>query len=90
MWCGHKVKVFEKKSCEVYLSLHPVGYSGSQSTVNETNCNCIQNCPTTMCLKMNTIVSVDLDGDALQLALLIRGKDVLDNWISGIASCDSR
>ena len=26
-----------------------------------------------MCLKMNTIVFVDLDGDALQLVLLIRG-----------------
>ena len=26
-------------TCEVYLSTHPVGYSGSPSTVNETNCN---------------------------------------------------
>ena len=28
-----------------------------------------------MCLKMNAIVFVDLDGDALQLVLLIRGVD---------------
>ena len=28
-----------KMTCEVYLSTHPVGYSGSPSTVNETNCN---------------------------------------------------
>ena len=26
-------------TCEVYLSTPPVGYSGSPSTVNETNCN---------------------------------------------------
>ena len=29
--------------------------------------------PTTMCLKMNSIVVVDFHGDALQLVLLIRG-----------------
>ena len=28
-----------KMTCEVYLSTHTVGYSGSPSTVNETNCN---------------------------------------------------
>ena len=28
-----------KMTCEVYLSTPPVGYSGSPSTVNETNCN---------------------------------------------------
>ena len=28
-----------KMTCEVYLSTAPVGYSGSLSTVNETNCN---------------------------------------------------
>ena len=28
-----------KMTCEVYLSAPPVGYSGSQSTVNEINCN---------------------------------------------------
>ena len=28
-----------------------------------------------MCLKMNAIVFVDLDGDALQLVLLIHGVD---------------
>ena len=28
-----------KYTCEVYLSTLPVGYSGSLSTVNETNCN---------------------------------------------------
>ena len=27
-----------KMTCEVYLSTLPVGYSGSPSTVNETNC----------------------------------------------------
>ena len=30
-----------------------------------------------MCLKMNAIVFVDLDGDDLQLVLLIRGVDDL-------------
>ena len=30
--------VHEKMTCEVYLSTHPVGYNGSTSTVNETNC----------------------------------------------------
>ena len=62
--------------------------SGSLSTVNETNCNknqskkemsptsnSIQTSPTTMRLKMNAIVFVGLDGDALQLVLLIRGVD---------------
>ena len=28
-----------KMTCEVYLSAHTVGHSGSPSTVNETNCN---------------------------------------------------
>ena len=28
-----------------------------------------------MCLKMNAIVVVDLNGDALQFVLLIRGED---------------
>ena len=28
-----------KMTCEVYLSTHSVGHSGSPSTVNETNCN---------------------------------------------------
>ena len=32
------VKVHEKVSCEGVLFTHPVGYSGSLSTVNETNC----------------------------------------------------
>ena len=89
--CAQGESVREKLSCEVYLSTHPVGYSGSLSTVNETNCNkkelwsikknyeltsnSLQTCPTTMCLKMNAIVFVDLDGDAFQLVLLIRGVD---------------
>ena len=66
--------VNEKITCEVYLSTPPVGYSGSLSTVNETNStsNSTQTGPTTMCLKMNGIVFVDLDGDALQFVLLIR------------------
>ena len=39
MWCDHMCKVHEKKTCVVYLSTPPVGYSGSVSTINETNCN---------------------------------------------------
>ena len=55
-----------------------VGYSRSLSTVNETNCNkknydrfksfhdlisnSIQTRPTTMCLKRDAIVCIDLDG----------------------------
>ena len=31
-------KSMRKMTCEVYLSTHNVGYSGSLSTVNETNC----------------------------------------------------
>ena len=68
------------------MSAHSVGYSGSLSAVNETNCNkkvtlknsyelisnSSQTCPTSMCLKMNAIVFVDLDGNALQFVLLIR------------------
>ena len=41
----------------------------------ELTSNTIQTCPTTMCLKMNAIVFVDLDGWALQLVLLIRSVD---------------
>ena len=59
---------------------------GARGTVNETNCNTIkkiyeltsssiQTCPTTMCLVMNAIVFVGLDGDALQFVLLIRGEN---------------
>ena len=33
------VNCIRKMTCEVYVSTHPVGYSGSPSTVNETNCN---------------------------------------------------
>ena len=29
----------EKMTCDVFLSTLPVGYNGSPSTVNETNCN---------------------------------------------------
>ena len=32
------VNCMRKMTCEVYLSTHPVDYSGSPSTVNETNC----------------------------------------------------
>ena len=84
----HKVTYVEKTSRVRCVCLHPVGYSGSLSTVTATNCNknqfkkdyeltsnSMQTCPTTMCLKMNAIVFVDLDGDALQLVLLIRGGD---------------
>ena len=37
--CAQGEKIREKLSCEVYLSAHSVGYSGSLSNVNETNCN---------------------------------------------------
>ena len=37
--CAQSQSVREKVSCEVYLSTHSVGYSGSLLTVNETNCN---------------------------------------------------
>ena len=37
--CAQGQSVREQVSCEVYLSTLPVGYSGSLSTVNETNCN---------------------------------------------------
>ena len=37
--CAQGSKCREKVSCEVFLSTQPVGYSGSLSTVNETNCN---------------------------------------------------
>ena len=32
-------KCIRKNTCEVFLSTPPVGYSGSLSTVNDTNCN---------------------------------------------------
>ena len=41
----------------------------------ELTSNSIQTCPTMMRLKMNATVFVDLDGNALQLVLLIRGVD---------------
>ena len=49
----------------------------------ELTSNSIQTCPTTMCLKMDAIVFVDLDGDALQLVLLIRGVDAFSSrqWL---------
>ena len=34
-----RAKSMRKITCEVYLSTPPVGYSGSLSTVNETNCH---------------------------------------------------
>ena len=62
-----RAKCMRKITCEVFLSTPPVGYSGSPSTVNETNCNkknsheqkksyelisnSFQTCHTTMCLK---------------------------------------
>ena len=70
-------RCMRKTTCEVYLSTHLVGYSGSIATVNETNCNkknsdqfqkkyelisnSIQTCPTTMCLKRDAIVCIDLE-----------------------------
>ena len=81
--------VQEKMTCEVFLSTHPVGYSGSPSTVNETNCNkkvnfknsdeltsnSIQTCPTTMCLKRDAISCIALEKWVLQLVRLSRGGD---------------
>ena len=76
--CAQNQKCREKLSCEVFLSTPPVGYSGSLTTGNETNCNkknsdqsknsyelisnSIQTCPTTMCLKRDGIDCIDLDG----------------------------
>ena len=66
---------------KVSVQTHSVGYSGSLSTVtNRTSIEnsygliskSIQTCPTTMCLKRDAVVCVDLDGDALQIALLNR------------------
>ena len=81
MWmsdCAPETPVHEKKTRVKCICLHaPVGYNGSLSTVNETNCNkkedqfknsyelisnSIQTCPTTMCLKKNAIDCIDLDG----------------------------
>ena len=84
MNCGNCMR---KMTCEVYLSTHPVGYSGSLSTVNETNgnkkvtlkksyeltSNSIQTCPTTMCLKKDVISCVVLEKWVLQLFQLTRG-----------------
>ena len=71
-------RCMRKITCDANLStLYPVGYSGSLSTVNETNCNkkkinyknsyelisnSFQTCPTTMCLKRDAIDCIDLDG----------------------------
>ena len=76
----------ENLSCEVYLSTPFVGYSGSLSTVNETSCDkkrfeqlkkFVSSLPIPFRLVQprcaNAIVFVDLDGDALQVVLLIRG-----------------
>ena len=77
-----------KMTCEVYLSTPPVGYSGSPSTVSETNCNkkhfkksyeltsnSIQTCPTTMCLQKDAISCIVLEIWVLQLVRLTRGGD---------------
>ena len=74
----HMCKVHEKKHVWGVPVNNPVGYSGSLPTLNETNfhkkkshqkkknyeliSNSIQTCPTTMCLKRDAIVCVDLDG----------------------------
>ena len=70
-------KCMRKITCEVFLSTPPVGYSGSLSTVNEKPTvtkriliskknyelisSSIQTCLTTMCLKRDAIVCIDLD-----------------------------
>ena len=43
-------------TCEVYLSTHPVGYSGSLSTELISN-----SCSTTMCLKRDAIYCIVLE-----------------------------
>ena len=82
--------VRENTRCEGVLFTPPVGYSGSLSAVNETNCNkkeirAKKNCELVGQLERRTgilqrkllvlvvCVFVDLDGDALQFVLLIRG-----------------
>ena len=78
-----------KMRCEVYLSPHSAGYSGSLSTASETNCNkkvtlknsyeltsnSIQMCPTTKCLKKDAISCIVLEKWVLQLVRLTLGGD---------------
>ena len=77
-----------KITCEMYLSTPPVGYSGSPSTVNKTNCtnmslsknlmnstNSIQTCPTMKCLRKDAISCIVVEKWVLQLARLTRGGD---------------
>ena len=77
-----------KTLCEVYLSTPPVGYSGSLSTVNETNCNkknshqlkvsyeLISNsCSTTMCLERDATCCIVLEKKALLFVRLTRGVE---------------
>ena len=74
-----------KMTCEVYLSILPVGYSGSPSTVNETNCNkkknlmsstnSIQTCPTMNRLRKDAISFAVVKKLVLQLAHLTCGGD---------------
>ena len=83
-----RAKRMKKITCEVFLSTPPVGYSGSLSTVNETNGNkknshqlensygLISNsCSTTMCLKSDAIYCIVLEKWVLQLVRLTRGGD---------------
>ena len=85
----HKVKYVEKNSRLKCICLHTPSVTvdryrlqtkptvTKRDSSNKKNCelnsNSIQTCPTTMCLNMNAIVFVDLDGDALQFVLQIRG-----------------
>ena len=80
MRLAHELSTLLRHTCgEVYLSTHTVGYSGSISTVNETNCeltsNYIQTCPTTICLKKDVISCIVLEKWVLQLVRLTRGGD---------------
>ena len=76
--------VRENMRCERVLFTCTVSYSGWRSVVNETNCNKKERSEQKKCerwrsnllrklLVLVVCVSVDLDGWALQLVLLIRG-----------------
>ena len=89
MWCKHMRKVHEKKhvrcSCphlpsvtmdRYLLSTKPTVTKNliSKKFLNSFPIS-IHTSPTTVCLKRDAIVCIDLDGKALQLVLLIRGVD---------------
>ena len=78
-----------KMTCEVYLSTPPVGYSGSPSTVNETNCNkkevtykknmsstnSSRTCPTMNLLRKSVISDIAVEILVLQFPHLTHDED---------------